>query len=405
MIQLLDMEFLYSHLQACVDIEHPSLVILRFQQLFIEGMEYSNPQVEQKWQNLLNYPEIDRYFSGIINRSCYILINRWRIQRRLSGFIPRLIGVLEAASGYIATSPLSHKLRRLVARFKQTRDYLDLTHLAEAISDRYQEPDLIYPGSYTPMWEQSVANLMPRYPFMYEHCILTEPNLQHHQSAKNLNELILLKQQQQRNFEVALSRYTVNQIRHQESRNPTLLTNGQLNYAIKQFYGKFDGVHTYRGLASSFKTFSASSSCYHNFKQEFYRYLIMKMDQRCFSHKLREQMLTTLSEYDQEKVTDVLIRKTGQKWLDLLIVDNPKHLQHLNLVNFTGNIGTPATISLFLKMILFCQNLKQDLEKKFAILFQHYEDCTNEIAGWFIDCLEHLNVALAIHFPAYSLSR
>jgi hypothetical protein len=62
------------------------------------------------------------------------------------------------------------------------------------------------------------------------------------------------------------------------------------------------------------------------------------------------------------------------------------------------NIGPSATIRLLLKIVLVCKKVKPYLEKRFAILFNHYESYSQSGVQWLVKCMENLNIAWSSYF-------
>ncbi|BAZ87691.1 hypothetical protein NIES806_39220 [Dolichospermum compactum NIES-806] len=61
-------------------------------------------------------------------------------------------------------------------------------------------------------------------------------------------------------------------------------------------------------------------------------------------------------------------------------------------------------MGLLLKIVLICGKVKPYLERKFAILFNHYESYTTHTVGWLVGTLEQLNIAFSINFRGIDLS-
>jgi hypothetical protein len=61
-------------------------------------------------------------------------------------------------------------------------------------------------------------------------------------------------------------------------------------------------------------------------------------------------------------------------------------------------------MGLLLKILLLSGKVKPELEKRFSILFNHYEGKASDEIMWFIKSLENLNVALVVNFGKTDLS-
>lgn len=384
-----DERLLYTYLIDHVKVEPPSKLIELFRCLFIEGMEDSSSQVWQALERIVSSDVADKEFKFILNRSCYILINHWENNPRFREAIPKLIALFETPPTQVARSRTTQCLRQLVQCFRQTEQYRVLRYESGNAESR------------------RLRTFLGRYPFIYEHCLLTND------STNEQRQKVRSRQtQQQQQFDINLSQYITYQQLPNNSRsvkNPTLLSNDELNVAIQQFTGRVDGANTYRDLAERFRTSSRWTPCYRTFKQELYDdYLSASTNinygNHQFNHKLQKQLQSTLSECDTQRLSPNLLVKTCRKLLDFLVVESAKQPQHYIFLDLTSNLGITPTIGLLLKIVLLCHQVKPYLEQKLAILFKHYEDYTKDKTKWLVDCLENLNVAFSTNFRMMNVS-
>ncbi|HEY9639188.1 MAG TPA: hypothetical protein V6C57_01825, partial [Coleofasciculaceae cyanobacterium] len=152
---------------------------------------------------------------------------------------------------------------------------------------------------------------------------------------------------------------------------------------------------------------SSQSQTYRVFKHDLYDYLTASIDTKYgksqFNQRLYTYVQEILPDQDAQCLNDVLLVGTCRKLLNFLIVESCQNLNHANFVDLTGNLGTTVTIGLLLKIVLICRNVKPYLEKRFSILFNHYESCARDGVVWLIESLESLNVAFSINFGTLSL--
>jgi hypothetical protein len=87
-----------------------------------------------------------------------------------------------------------------------------------------------------------------------------------------------------------------------------------------------------------------------------------------------------------------------------LVVDSLQFPDRDFYLDLIGNLGETKTVGLLLKIVLLCSKVKPSLEKRFSILFNHYESSHREGVPWLIKSLENLQVAFSIHFGAVDLS-
>ncbi|MCS6814513.1 MAG: hypothetical protein NZ772_13230, partial [Cyanobacteria bacterium] len=77
---------------------------------------------------------------------------------------------------------------------------------------------------------------------------------------------------------------------------------------------------------------------------------------------------------------------------------------HFVFVDLVTNLGPTQTIGIVVKVVLICPKIAPYLEKRFSILFNHYEASPRDVVQWLIDCLENLNVAFSINLGSADLS-
>ena len=379
---------LYTYLIDHVKVEPPSKLIELFRCLFIEGMEDSCSQVWQALERIVSSDLADKEFKFILNRSCYIPINHWENNPRFKEAIAKLIALFETPPTQVARSRTTQRLRQLVQCFRQTEQYRVLRYESGNAESR------------------RLRTFLGRYPFIYEHCLLTND------STDEQRQKVRSKQtQQQQQFDINLSQYITYQQLPKNSRsvkNPTLLSDDELNIAIQQFTGKVDGSNTYKDLAERFRTSSRWTPCYRTFKKELYDdYLTASTNinygNHQFNQKLQKLLQSTLFEYDTQRLSPILLVKTCRKLLDFLVVESAEQPQHYIFLDLTSNLGITPTIGLLLKIVLLCHQVKPYLEQKFAILFKHYEDYTKDKTQWLVDSLENLNVAFSTNLRMMNL--
>jgi hypothetical protein len=191
-------------------------------------------------------------------------------------------------------------------------------------------------------------------------------------------------------------------------KNPTLLSDRELFGAITQYVGKVEGASTYHDLAQTFLTHSRHTPSFRSFKGELYGYLVSSIDpeygKRQFNNRLYNYLQNILSHNDSQPFNEFLLLRTCSHLLNFLVVDSPQQPQHFVFIDLIGNLGINFTIGLLLKIVLICRKVKPYLEKRFSILFNHYESDGGDAVMWLIQALENLNVALTIHFGGVDLS-
>ena len=407
----LEEQQLYDHLLYCVQVESCSQLIERFQRLFLDGARYVDPQVWLALEKVIMSKRAEQDFKFVLNRCCHILINRWQMQPQLQKAIPELVALFENPSDPTKVqSRGARRLRLLVQDFTETEQYLTLQRLSRVMSESAEA---------TNNGSKAIGSLIQRYPYLYEHCLLSEDSsYEHQQTVRQIQSRV------QRRFELDLSQYVTYQVRRAQAvrthslesldkiiqpvKNPTLLTERELAASLKQFVGKVQGSYTYRDVAQSFLTHSIQTNSYKAFKDDLYEYLTASIDpeygKRQFNARLHNHLQSTLPQCDFQKPTEFLMVRTCSHLLNFLVVESPQRPNHFVFVDLITNLGATLTTGLLLKIVLLCRKVKPYLEKRFSILFNHYESVTRDGVPWLVTSLENLNVAFSVHFGAADLS-
>lgn len=400
---------LYDHLLYCVQVELPHQLIERFQRLFLDGARYADPQIWLALEKVAMNKQAEQEFKFVLNRCCHILINRWQLQPQQQGAIPQLVALFENPPDPMRVqSRGARRLRHLVQLFTETEQYVTLQRLSRVVSETTEVNS-----------SKVVGSLIQRYPYLYEHCLLSEDSsYEHQQTVRQIQSRV------QHRFEIDLSQYVTYQVRRAQAlrsqskdtadriiqpvKNPTLLSDRELAAALKQFVGKVHGSYTYRDVAQSFLTHSSQTTSYRVFKDELYEYLTSSIDpafgKRQFNERLYNHLKSTLPICDSHRPTEFLMVRTCSQLLNFLVVESPQRPNHFIFVDLITNLGATLTIGLLLKIVLLCRKVKPYLEKRFAILFNHYESYTRDGVPWLVTSLENLNIALSVHFGAADLS-
>jgi hypothetical protein len=408
---------IYDYFLNLVDRESTDSLIDRFRRLFMEGNGSDSVPVNQAFHKIITSRSAEVDFPNVINRCCHILINRWQLNIRSNEAIIDLIELFDhPPSPYGAAGTRSRviqRLRQLIQTFIASEQYGTLQRLATVLQQQNLSRE-----------EQSKAplgSLIRRYPYLYEHCLLGDDSGQEHQHT-----IQRLQSQHQRQFELDLSQYVLYQVRCakaarqgkeqldalqkriQPATNPTLLTNYELAASVRHFTGKPNGGSTYRDLAKNFHAQASYGPRYGQFKRDLHQYLSESIDpafaKQRFNQQLCNNLQNTFSDLDHQPLSDFLMVRTCGQLLNFLVVENSRKLNHFTFVDLVGNVGATATTGLLLKVVLLCTKVKPYLEKRLAILFNHYESATQESVLWLVQVLENLNIAFSTNFGNANLS-
>lgn len=405
-------QMLYGHLLAYAEHESPEHLIERFQSLFIDGVGYAEQNVVAALDQIVSDRDIEEYFHFILNRCCHILINRWQSNPQLQYAVPLLIDLFETTprqnvKEYSRSRQVRH-LRQVVKQFTETEQYLTLKRLARLIdSDSNQNDE-----------DRPLGNLIQRYPYLYEYCLVSEDSPEAHH--KNIRRLQARAQQQ---FEVNLSHYVTYRVRQARLKkaqsgqvalerlkpvsNPTLLSDRELVTSLNQFAGKVHQGRSYQDAAQNFLECNKSVK-FGEFKRELYDYLGTAVDpaygQRKFNKLLAYQLEHTLPQNEDQYVNDFLLIRTCSQLLNFLVLESSTNPQHFVFIDLINNLGPLSTTGLLIKVILLCRKVKPYLEKRFSTLFNHYETATQNNVKWLVKMFENFNVAMSVTFGSTDIS-
>lgn len=409
-------QLIYDHLLRVVQVESPSQLIQRFRSLFIDGVTYPDADIRSALNQVTASKFAEDEFKFVLNRCCHILINYWRTQPSLQGAIPELISLFETQAGVTTVGAVTYmrsvkRLRQLVAEFTQSEQYLTLCRLAQVLAQGEISDTT---GASVPL-----GKLIQRYPYLYAHCLLSEESTYEQQQTVRQ-----IQSQMQRQYEIDLSQYITYQVRRSQlarqhspqvaarvvkpTPNPSLLSDRELCASVKQFVGRVEGPYSYRDLAQSFLTHTSQVHSYQDYKDNLYEYLTSTLDseygKRQFHNQLYKHLNNTIPQSNSQKLSDFLVVRTCSQLLNFLVVESRERPHHFMFMDLISNVGPLATVGLLLKIVLICRKVKPYLEKRLALLYNHYESATRESVMWLVKVLEHMNVALTTNFGCIDLS-
>ena len=408
-------QILYNHLLEVVQVEQPAELIARFRTLFVTGSGYPDRSVAAALETIAASKNAEQEFKYILNRCCHIPINRWQPYPGKQAAIPELIALFELVPQQSGYSRASGRVLKLVQQFTESEQYLTLKRLAQVIThNSFDSTNSKIPATL------ALGTLIPRYPYLYSHCLLSDDST--YEQQKTIKKIQAQKQQQ---FEIDLSQYVAHQVRKAQVarretsvsfgraihniNNPTLLSDPELFFALKQFVGKVEGADTYKQLAGRFRANTSETQSYRSFKDDLYEYLISSVSHERygkgqFNQKLYKQLQNTFPHSNAQQFNEFLMMRTCSQLLNFLVVESPQKPNHFVFVDLISNLGPTQTTGLLLKIVLICDKVKPYLEKRLAILFGHYEFRAREGVVWLVKALENLNLALSTNFGGVDLS-
>jgi len=222
--------------------------------------------------------------------------------------------------------------------------------------------------------------------------------------------------------------------------NPTLLSDREISLVLTEYLGTERGA-TYEEIARQFLARASLLPTFRDFKRALYEYLIASVEprygQRQFYQRLSSKIARTLPQCDLQKPNEFLILRLSSQLLRFLVIESRNSPDHYVFMDLIGNIGAAETVGLLLRVVLqqsavghrhsrstgrpsggfgdanvyssvpsaiTCHKVKPDLERRFSILFDHYEMLPQEGVPWLVKSFENLHLAFAVHFGKVDLS-
>jgi hypothetical protein len=403
---------LYIHLLDLVQAENPEQMIGRMRSLFIEGIGYPDGTVLTDLDSLVLSKQAEEEFRFVLNRCIHILTNRWQGRPQNQGAVLDLVQLFEESPtkppNEYARARAVRRQRDLMKQFLETEQYAALRRLGNVMAQSQE--------SHT---ARPLGELIRRYPYLYSHCLVSEGSTQEYQQSVRT-----LQEQVQRKYEFDLSQYVTYQVRRSQLlqsssentvgrilhpvKNPTLLEEADFRLAVRQFAGKASGGMTHRDRAVRFLNQANHQQSFGSYKRDLYEYLMETMDQgygqRQFKVQLAQQLKDTLSDQDDAVANEFLVMRTCSQLLNFLVVESPQKPKHFLFVDLISNIGPTMATALLLKIALVCRKVRPYLEKRFSILFNHYESYSSSSVAWLVAMMENLNIALSTNFGQMNLA-
>lgn len=407
---------IYDHLLYCVKTESPIEVLERFNNLFIRGTGYKDNRIRTALEKIIDADSAELEFPLFFNRCCHIIINRWQMQPNLRFNIIELSVLIERTlppGG--AYSRVSRKLRQLVKDFHNNENYTRIQRLARLI-DGSLEPE--HRRSHRiEIVTNSVGDLIQRYPYLHQHCLVAEGSTDEFQQTVETIQAGI-----QSSYELHLSQYITHRVRMaklikqykaanrtkipkkliKQIDNPTLLSDRELDKALRHYMGKVEQNATYYDLSQNFLTHTSQIKTYKAFKNDLYEYIISGLGsgyrEGHFNQELQQFLNCTLTDFDHRELDEFLTLRTYCQLFKFLVVESKSNTNHDHYLDLVNNLGEVRTIGLLLKLVLLCNRVKPYLEQRFSILFSRYETVAEDQAPWLVKSLENLQVAFSIHF-------
>jgi hypothetical protein len=242
----------------------------------------------------------------------------------------------------------------------------------------------------------TLQNLLHRYPLLFK----TLCQARGKTTAEAIEQLQATTQQR---FERQLSRHVIAQMQSQRTQvpNPTRVSQFGLQIALDRFTGNVWGRETHKDLADRFLR-QAHQETFASFKRNLHSYLMASIpnnaSSQSFSHQLHHSLEKFLCDQNDQQLNTFLLTATCRHLFKFLIVEGSHNLEHKRLLNLVHSLNPFTVAELCLRILLLCPKSQCHLDKRLALLFQHYAQQPQTEINWFIQLLEYMNLAYATQF-------
>jgi hypothetical protein len=380
-------------------------VLQDFRLLLVEGKGAVDPELAKTFEEVMLSKEKNsqRDCLKILDRACSQLITTWLSEGKSDSIsqLVDLIGEVGKNKDQIYAK-LPRRLQQLWKLYLQDSYYQKLLKIQIVVTHRSNSTTLTSP----------LSDLLDRYPFLYESSLLAEDT-----SVEYVEIVQKNKRRAQRDYEFRLSKYLTFQIRKASLKqnpdpqkllepvlNPSLLKSRDLGSSLQSFVGRSRfSKETPYDSACNFQSQLHSGMNFAEFKELLYRYLVSDLDpnsqaQNSFKGRLKEYLRGIIPENHAKPLDELSQVRAYTQLLNFLVIDSAERPNHMVLINLVSNMGSTATVSLVLKVILICPKAQTSLNHRLAILFNHYYVSKQEDVQWLVKLLENWQIASTIHF-------
>ncbi len=373
-------EKIYSFFLEIVHSWEPETVLLEFKHLFLDPVKAASSSSLHAIYEIIFFDD-EQEFRNTIKRTCYILINNWWAARQYHT-IQKLIRLFSETKPVeiIASLPLNH-LNTWIQNFINSKDYEELKLFASAFENRQKG-----------YWSHRYTS----YLLAAQYVDLKNP-IEQREAAKELAKHLKEK------FKHDLAMYTAHSqsatVKDSELKNPTRLGDEALRL-IKRIVAK-RGLFSYSNLANIFTNQNQHVS-YKQFKKnlQIYIFYSLYISNKEFIKTLKAELAKKIDrlyeEREEDTVSNELILRTCNQVIECLTTENQQE-PSLLFVLLISQSETLTLAIILLKIVLFCKNVRANLEARIANLIQYYEKLPEEDCWGVIHFLEVLNLVFTVY--------
>ncbi|MGB0562215.1 MAG: hypothetical protein ACPGVO_10475 [Spirulinaceae cyanobacterium] len=404
---------LYRYLSDYAQTHSPNELLKHLHQIWVET-NIERLEIYEAIAALVLDKAAAQTFPTVLLKSFYRIVDVWQLDPQRRHQIPQLTTLFEhlPTVGF-RQARVIRRLRELIVLFRDGEGLKSLQRLCQLYRKAQSEPD-------TPL-----EALLSRYPNLYPY--LVQPPQGEYELSRTIR---YCQERRQQHYSLRLTRFVMYQARlaqvararqlsHGAGRilrreaNPTLLGDRELATALRYFWRNTQGKNAQSRLAERLRSDIPHLDSYGQFKDKLYQYLAgshVAGGQRNvtasneFQQTIQTQLQQTLPHYETRQPTESLNLRTATKLLNFLVVESPQQRDHYVLIETLSSLGPVFTVGLFWKLTLLCPPLVTELDKRLALLFDHYAQFPQSEISWLIQLLETYQLAQSIYLGQIDFS-
>ncbi|PPS42645.1 hypothetical protein [Chroococcidiopsis sp. TS-821] len=368
-------ETIYSFLLENVKNLPAEVVLQQFIDLFICLPQTTNAAHLQAIQEVIASNN-ENEFHNTIKRCCYILLNNWKITKRIQ-YIQQLIAILEnIPDSHHSTVPAQNTIRVWVKNFVSSASYAEV----KAFAEKCQQGKTSWNNSYKSHVLVAQSND-------------TRKSIEQREAARyEANKL-----KYQFKFDLAMYMASAQSPKPEKHKNPTNLPDEVLRL-IKLIVAKRDPA-SYASTANVFIKQTKNIN-YRQFKERLEKFLLHSSHSSEVGNtpniNLSKKLAACNTDSDNKELTDALILRTCNKVVDYLTTEDRREPSPIFITLISQ--GTPLTLVMILiKILLICKGCRIHLETCIAELIRYYENSSESERSKMTTFLDIFNVMCAIY--------
>ncbi|NET09481.1 MAG: hypothetical protein F6K09_02405 [Merismopedia sp. SIO2A8] len=369
----------------------------RFYRLLWDGNAYPNKTVHNALKTVVMDSSFEQQGVNLINRCYYTLANPWHLNSTKGDALTQLILRLEDMPSGHVQNRVTRKLRHTLQTYREDERYfvlkkhLRLVDVLNGDSSQGGDPQNEAEPRY-------FGDLFQDYFFLYEAGTST-PDINRH--ANHLNEGILQKRNQKlRQFQQELSQFYVRSHRSDVASGPnsTHLSNQDLLTAIKFYRPKRQS--SFKTQATQFKANTRHIRVVGEFKQVVHDHIMQPIRQLGPRYRrLFDQMFqSSIDGFPPDMPLNRIVQiQLFSRLLKTILQGRDAQSGSHVYTRLVHELGPSAVTSFLLNLVLSCEMVRFELEKRLAYLHHQFFTTENAALQWLMTAFDHMNVALALN--------